>query len=107
MRKEFRELDDAAAARCDILVADDVEGSKSECGDLIFPIEAGLLNWNQVHDLSEVVSGSTAGRNNDSDITLFESQGMALEDITAGIKVYQLAMEQGVGVEMPISNRAT
>ncbi len=103
MRKEFRELDDAAATRCDILVADDVEGSKSECGDLIFPIQAGLLDWDQVHDLSEVVAGTVPGRNSDSDITLFESQGMALEDIVAGIKVYQLAMEQGVGVEMPIS----
>ncbi len=103
MRKEFRELDDAAATRCDILVADDVEGSKSECGDLIFPIQAGLLDWAQVHNLSEVVAGSAPGRNAESDITLFESQGMALEDIVAGIKVYQLAIEQGVGVEMPIS----
>ena len=102
MRAERRELDDEAIRRCNILVADDVEQAKGECGDLIFPIENGVTEWDQVRNLSEIVDGSAPRRNNASDITLFESQGMALEDIVAGIKVYQLATEQGVGIEMPI-----
>lgn len=103
MRPERRELDDQAVRRCDILVADDVEQAKGECGDLIFPIQDGIVSWEQVRNLSEIVDGSAPSRNKEGDITLFESQGMALEDIAAGIKVYQMAMEQGTGQEMSIS----
>ena len=64
-------------------MTDDVDQAKFECGDLIYPIEGRLLEWEQVHNLREVVAGTKPGRNADSDITLFESQGMALEDIAA------------------------
>jgi ornithine cyclodeaminase len=103
MRPERRELDDEAVRRCDILVADDVEQAKGECGDFIFPIQKGIRDWDQVRNLSEIVDGSASGRNKASDITLFESQGMALEDIAAGIQVYKIAMERGAGQEMSIS----
>ena len=54
-----------------------------------------------VRELWEVVSGSVPGRTSPNDITLFESQGIALEDIAAGFHVYQLARERGVGTEVP------
>ena len=102
MRPTRRELDDEAVKRANVIVTDDVDQARFECGDLIFPIERRLLGWEQVHNLWEVVSGTKPGRNADSDITLFESQGMALEDIAACIRVYQLAREKGVGQELRI-----
>ncbi|MCH7801066.1 MAG: ornithine cyclodeaminase family protein, partial [Chloroflexi bacterium] len=45
-----------------------------------------------------VFGGTKPGRNSEDDITLFESQGIALEDIALGARVYELALEQGVGV---------
>ena len=96
-----RELDSEAVTRAAVIVADDVEQARIECGDLIQPIEQGLLSWQQVHDLSDVVAGTVQGRTGDEDITLFESQGMALEDIAVGSLVYRLASERGIGRELP------
>lgn len=96
-----RELDDAAVARCEIIVTDDVAQAKMECGDLIYPAESGQLRWEQVRTLSDVIAGRTPGRTSDDDITLFESQGLALEDIATGIRVYQAARERGIGTELP------
>ena len=47
-----------------------------------------------------MVGGSVSGRNSDDDITLFESQGLAVQDITTGIRVYQMALERGIGSEI-------
>ena len=71
-----------------------------ECADLIHPVERGVLTWQRVHELWEVVSGTVAGRTSPEDITLFESQGIALEDIATGSHVYRLARERGVGTEV-------
>jgi ornithine cyclodeaminase/alanine dehydrogenase-like protein (mu-crystallin family) len=60
------------------------------------------LRWRQVHELHEVVSGAAKGRHSDDDITLFESQGVALEDMATGIRVVQLARERGVGQEVSL-----
>ena len=96
-----RELDGRAVARANFIVADDVEQARLECADLIHPVEQGELTWQRVRELWEVVSGSAAGRTAPNDITLFESQGIALEDIAAGYHVYRLAQERGVGTEAP------
>ena len=96
-----RELDGRAVARASVIVADDVEQARIECADLIHPVERGELTWQRVRELWEVVAGMTAGRNSPDEVTLFESQGIALEDIAAGHHVYQLARERGVGTEVP------
>ena len=96
-----RELDGRAVARASVIVADDVEQARIECADLIHPVERGELTWQKVRELWEVVSGTAAGRNSPDEITLFESQGIALEDISAGYHVYRLARERGVGTEVP------
>ena len=95
-----RELDDEAVSRADVVATDDLEQARIECGDLIYPIEKGIARWEQVRSLSEVVAGRTPGRTGDADITLFDSQGVALEDVAIGIKVYELAKERRVGREI-------
>ncbi len=96
-----RELDGDAVRRADVIVADDIEQAKLECGDLIYPAELGSIRWEQVRSLADVVGGGAAGRTSDDDITLFESQGLAVQDITTGIRVYEMALERGLGVELP------
>ena len=96
-----RELDGRAVARASVIVADDAEQARLECADLIHPVERGELTWQRVRELWEVVSGAVPGRTSPNDITLFESQGIALEDIAAGFHVYRLAKERGVGTEVP------
>lgn len=95
-----RELDGNAVRRSSVIVADEIEQAKMECGDLIYPAELGSIRWEQVRSLADVVGGSAPGRNSDDDITLFESQGLAVQDITTGIRVYKLALEKGIGSEI-------
>ena len=79
---------------------DDVDQAKLECGDLLYPIERGVISWEQVRNLSDVIGRRTPGRINSEDITLFESQGLALEDIAVGARVYELARQQGIGKDV-------
>jgi ornithine cyclodeaminase/alanine dehydrogenase-like protein (mu-crystallin family) len=53
------------------------------------------------HQLQDVVAGRVPGRPNDQSITLFESLGVALEDVAAAQLVYRKAVDQGIGQELP------
>ena len=96
-----RELDDEAIQRCSLIAVDDLEQAKLECGDLLAAEARGRVWWEQVRPLADVVVGRTLGRPDASAITLFESQGIALEDITAALHVYQKAVEAGRGQPLP------
>lgn len=97
-----REVDETTLQRSAFIVVDDLEQAKLECGELIWAMERATLRWEQVRELRDVVTGHIPSRQRDSDITLFESQGLALEDIAAAWRVYQLAREQGVGRVIPV-----
>jgi ornithine cyclodeaminase/alanine dehydrogenase-like protein (mu-crystallin family) len=96
-----RELDTAAVTKANVIATDDVAQAQIECGDLMRPVEVGRLTWQQVKPLASVVGGETPGRNSEEDVTLFESQGVALEDIAVGERVYRMALERGVGIRVP------
>ena len=95
-----REVDGPAVRRADIVVADDVEAARLEAGDLLLAEREGQLSWARVHSLREVVAG-TAGSRQPSDVSLFKSVGLAIEDVAAGAAVLQLAETQGVGLRLP------
>ncbi len=99
-RADAREVDDAAIRRCTFIAADSVEQARIEAGDLIIPIARGLLRWEDVHELSAVVAGRTAGRAGAADITLFKSLGLGLEDVAAAAFVYERAKKEGMGTEV-------
>jgi len=96
-----RELDDAAVTRCSIIAADAVDQAKIECADLVMPISAGLLDWDAVLELGQVVTGKALGRAAASDITLFESQGIALEDVAVAAHIFERAKAEGTGEALP------
>jgi alanine dehydrogenase len=96
-----RELDEAAVERSDLIAVDNLEQAKMECGDLIWPAERGQFSWRKVVELHEVVGGKVPGRRAETDITLFESQGIGIEDVAASAYVLRKAREQGLGQELP------
>jgi ornithine cyclodeaminase/alanine dehydrogenase-like protein (mu-crystallin family) len=96
-----REVDEATVTRADLIVVDDLEQAKVECGDLLYPQGRGTFRWEMVHELREVIAGRVPGRPSDQSVTLFESMGVALEDIAAAQLVYRKAREQGLGQELP------
>lgn len=96
-----RELDEQAITMSQLVVVDDLEQAKVECGDLIWPAERGLFRWSMAHTLADLVSGKIAGRPDSRAVTLFESQGVAIEDVAAALHVYHKAREQSMGQELP------
>jgi alanine dehydrogenase len=96
------ELDGAAIRRCDIIVADSREQSKMESGDLIQMYGDDKRRWSSVTELAEIVAGKTPGRSTPQQITLFKSNGIAIEDIVVAGKIYELARDRGLGREVPL-----
>ena len=82
-----RELDNVVLERAAFVCCDSVEDAKLESADLIEPVAAGTLDWLEVHELQEVVAGQTHGRQADTDIVIFKSNGLAAWDIAAAAAV--------------------
>jgi ornithine cyclodeaminase/alanine dehydrogenase-like protein (mu-crystallin family) len=99
-RLAARELDNAVVERATFVCCDSLEQAKLEAGDLVEPVEQGVLDWLEVHELAEVVGGETAGRQHDDDIVLFKSLGIAAEDLAVASVVVERARERGLGVEL-------
>ena len=95
-----REVDGEAVERVELLVADDADAARVEAGDLLLAEGEGRLQWSRVHSLREVVAGKL-GRGQPSDITLFKSVGLALEDVATGAALLELAEARGVGKTLP------
>ncbi|MCX7967561.1 MAG: ornithine cyclodeaminase family protein [Armatimonadetes bacterium] len=96
-----RELDSEAVRKCQRIVVDDRNQAKIECGDLLSAVERGDLAWDRLPELGEVVCGKVKGRESEDEITLFESQGIALWDLAVGRVVYERAKAKGIGMELP------
>ncbi len=96
-----REIDEAAVLRSEVIVVDDLEQAKVECGDLMWLEARGSFRWDMAHELKDVIAGRVSGRVTQEGITLFESMGVALEDIAAADLVYRKAKERGIGQELP------
>jgi ornithine cyclodeaminase/alanine dehydrogenase-like protein (mu-crystallin family) len=95
-----QELDEAAIARANVIFVDSLAQSNQEAGDLIIPFVKQPQRWSEVHELAELVAGKAPGRANDSQITLFKSNGIAAWDLAVAIRVYGLAKEKGLGREL-------
>lgn len=97
-----RELDTDAVLRADLIVADSVEQSREESGDLIQAFAGDESKWKSVRELADVVAGKTPGRTNASQVTLFKSNGIATEDIAVAEKIFELARERKMGREVQL-----
>ncbi len=95
-----QEVDDNVIRRADRIVVDSTEDAKIEAGDLLFPIERGRVMWSAIRDLSDLVTGHVRGRESDEEVTLFESQGIAISDVAAANFVYRKAVEAGMGQDL-------
>jgi ornithine cyclodeaminase/alanine dehydrogenase-like protein (mu-crystallin family) len=95
-----RELDNVVLERASLVCCDSKEDAKIESGDLIEPVESGVLDWLEVHELQEVVAGELPGRQSDDDIVVFKSNGLAVWDVALAAELLVRARERGVGREL-------
>jgi len=83
------------------IVVDSRETALKEAGDLLPALEKGRLSERVLVELGEVIIGRHPGRSSAFEITLFESQGMAIQDISLAVRLEALARERGLGIELP------
>ncbi|UCV19697.1 ornithine cyclodeaminase family protein [Ferribacterium limneticum] len=97
-----QELSEAAVRRCDLITVDAVPTALAEAGDLLPLLEKGRLHARQLVELGEVIVGRHAGRTSVEQITLFESQGMAIQDLAVALRVLAAAEASGLGQPIPM-----
>jgi alanine dehydrogenase len=99
-RPTHRELEAALVARSRLFV-DSTIGALAEAGDIVLAIQDSAIAATHIAgELGAVVSGMAAGRQNPSQVTLFKSLGMAVEDVAAARVAYTRARSRGVGTEL-------
>lgn len=96
-----RELDEKAVGRAGLVCVDSRATALREAGDLLPALEKGRLHEGQFVELGEIVAGIRPGRTDPKAITLFESQGMAIQDLAVAQRLVELAQRQGLGAQLP------
>ena len=100
-RPNQREMDPALVARARLYV-DSRAAALVESGDVVMGMQEGRFTAGHiVAELGELIERS-AGRTSDTEITIFKSLGLAVEDVTAADLAYRRAVERGIGQELTL-----
>ena len=88
-KADRREVDGATVQRASFVVSDSAEGARTEAGDLIHAAADGIFDWDDLADLAGVVAGTVTPPQPGRGIVLFESQGVALQDVVIATLAHQ------------------
>jgi ornithine cyclodeaminase/alanine dehydrogenase-like protein (mu-crystallin family) len=94
------ELDEAAVTGASRIIVDCKAQFPAECRDVTPAADKGLVSWDDMAELHEVVGGARPGRQKPEEITLLRTVGTSLQDLQPAGVVYALAKEKGIGREM-------
>ena len=97
-----REIDEETVRKAQVVVVDSRPTAIKEAGDLLPALEKGRLHAGALTELGEVIAGTRPGRTSAEQVTLFESQGMAMQDLVIAADLIRLAREKGIGQEVDI-----
>jgi ornithine cyclodeaminase/alanine dehydrogenase len=101
-RLSYRELDTKAVVRSRVVV-DSRESVREESGDLMIPVAEGALSENQFSDeIGEIIIGKKPGRMTETEVTLYKSVGVAIQDVATAKLVVDAARAAGVGHEVEL-----
>src|ERR1022692_1741739 len=93
------------AGPLDCIAVDSIEQARMESGDLLMALDDAERDWNspRIVELKDVVAGRVQARTAPKQITLFKSNGLAVEDVIAAAFVYERARAAGIGAPVPHS----
>lgn len=97
-----QEIPTRTVVGADRLVVDSVEQAKAEAGDFVTALELGFVTWEGVREIGDVIAGYAPGRTDASDVTLFNSLGLAVQDVSLAATALDYAEEQHVGQIVPM-----
>jgi alanine dehydrogenase len=96
------ELDEATIRRAKVVV-DQKEACLKEAGDLVDLISKGAISADHIYgELGDLVTGKKKGRTNNTEITVFKSVGLAIQDIATAKTVFERAQAKGTGKTVEI-----
>ena len=95
------EVPEKTIEAAEVLAVDSKDVAAIECGDILPSLEKGRLHWNEIVELSEITAGFRPGRVTENGITIFQSQGMGLQDIMCAEYIYRKAVAENLGKELP------
>lgn len=96
------EIPPQTIARAKVYV-DQMEGCLAEAGDLVQPIQAGIITKDHIYgELGDLVTGKISARENDEEITIFKSVGLAVQDLIAANLVLTIAQEKNIGMSLSL-----
>jgi alanine dehydrogenase len=96
-----REIDAGTVLRAAVRATDQREQAKLEAAEYRDLVAAGRLQWSDVTEIGDILTGKVLGRRAADDITLFKSLGIALEDVAFADLILSRAIERGFGKPMP------
>ena len=95
---DMQELDEYAVLNSDKIYVDTLNGVLNESGDFIIPMKENKLSEEDITgELGEVIIGKVPGRESDDEITLFKSVGSGVFDLVTARRIYEKAIEMGIG----------
>ena len=95
---EMQEIPGDILVMANKIFVDTRDGAINESGDLIKPIQSGLIKKEKINgELGEVINGLMKGRENDNEMTFFKTTGSAVLDLVAAQKIYEMAKAKNVG----------
>lgn len=81
------------------IVNDSIEAA-IQFGDTHNAIEAGVITKDDIYgEIGEIITGQKAGRENDEEITVYDTVGMGIQDLAMGVCIYKKALKAGLGTE--------
>ena len=95
-----REIDGKVIAKASLVVCDEKEQSKVESGNLLWAVAHGLVTWDRVEELGDVIVGRVPVPDFKTSTIVFGSHGLAINDVAMTIKTYELAKAKGIGTEI-------
>ena len=95
-----REIDGKVIAKAQLVVCDEKEQSRVESGNLLWAISHGLVTWDKIEELGDVICGRVPLPDFKNSTIVFGSHGLAINDVAMTVKTYELAKAQGIGTEI-------
>jgi len=99
--KGKQELESSLTKRAKVVVDDMTQAAHS--GEVNVPISEGVLKPEEIYaQIGEIVAGLKPSRTSDDEITIFDSTGLAIQDVSTGTTVYKRALELGKGLRLTL-----
>ena len=99
-----REIDDATLKRSDVIgIASVQQAIQDQQGDIFDPVEKGIIRWDHVIEIGEILAGKKQGRTRPEQITLFKNNaGQGVADVALGGLVLRKVLEKGGGQRLAL-----